>query len=52
MKTYQQMVSLFERANELLISQDQVLFLTEVNELTLCGALMLHLRDLIREDSS
>lgn len=52
MKTYEQMVDLFERANSLFVENDRDLFVSNINERTLCGALMLHLRNLIRNDPS
>ena len=41
MKTYDEMVALFERANTHLLQQDRALFSSQVSERTLCGALML-----------
>lgn len=52
MKTYEQMVDLFERANSLFVENDRDLFVSDVNERTLCGALMAHLQGLIRNDPS
>ena len=43
------MVSLFEQANTQFINSDCSLIWSNVNERTLCGALMLHLHDLIKE---
>lgn len=50
MKTYAEMVALFERANTQLLQQDRALFSSQVSERTLCGALMLQLNDCISED--
>lgn len=47
MKAYNEMVSLFEDANRSFISNDLDLFNSNVSERTLCGALMLHMHDLI-----
>jgi len=47
MKSYEEMVLLFEDANSILIINDLDLFESRVSERTLCGALMLHLHDLI-----
>ena len=52
MKTYEQMVDLFERASRLLVENDRDLFISDVNERTLCGALMVHLQGLIHNDSA
>lgn len=52
MKTYNEMVDLFERANRTFLQKDIDLFYSGVSERTLCGALMLHLHDLIALDSS
>lgn len=50
MKTYDQMVRLFECANEQFLETDYDLITSNVNERTLCGALMLHLWDQIKDD--
>ena len=50
MKTYAEMVALFERANTQLLQQDRALFSSQVSERTLCGALMLLLNNCISED--
>ena len=50
MKTYDEMVALFEQANTQLLQQDRALFGNQVSERTLCGALMLQLNDCISED--
>lgn len=50
MKTYDEMVALFERANTHLLQQDRALFSSQVSERTLCGALMLQLNDCVSKD--
>jgi hypothetical protein len=50
MKTYNEMVSLFENANRTFMNGDRDLFESNVSERTLCGALMLHMHDLIARD--
>lgn len=52
MKTYNEIMHLFEQANNLLLRDDHVLFENQVSERTLCGALMLHIHDTIKEDHS
>ena len=52
MKSYEEMVSLFENANSILLTNDLDLFESSVSERTLCGALMLHLHDLIADKPS
>ena len=47
MKTYQEMINLFESANSTFLAQDNALFANQVSERTLCGALMLHFHDII-----
>ncbi len=47
MKTYQEMVELFERANQTFINTNQQLFYNNFSERRLCGALMLCLHELI-----
>jgi predicted transport protein len=47
MITYQEMVDLFECANAAFLKHDKVLFVNQVSERTLCGALMLHFHDII-----
>lgn len=42
MKTYDELVSLFEEANLAFLQGEHSLFRTEVAERTLCGVLMLH----------
>lgn len=49
MKTYDELVSLFEEANLAFLQAEHSLFRTEVAERTLCGALMLHIHDIIKE---
>lgn len=50
MKTYNEIKRLFERANTSFLLQDRSLFECNVSERTLCGALMLHIHDLIKND--
>ena len=50
MKTYDELVSLFEEANLAFLQGEHSLFRTEVAERTLCGVLMLHIHDIIKED--
>lgn len=50
MKTYDEITKLFEEANCNLLKIDGDLFATQVSERTLCGALMLHIHDLIKDD--
>ena len=52
MKTFDQMVELFEAANEAFLKEDKDLIFSGINERTLCGALMLHLHDEIQADTS
>ena len=52
MKSYEEMISLFEDANSELLNRDLSLFESEASERTLCGALMLHMHDLIHDDPS
>lgn len=49
---YDELVSLFEEANLAFLQAEHSLFRTEVAERTLCGALMLHIHDIIKEDDS
>ena len=51
-KTVNDIKRLFEKANDLLLKKDKELFVSRLNERTLCGALMLHLHDLIKHDST
>ena len=44
--------SLFEEANLAFLQGEHSLFRTEVAERTLCGVLMLHIHDIIKEDDS
>ena len=50
MKTYQEMINLFESANVAFLKHDKALFANQVSERTLCGALMLHIHDIIACD--
>ena len=50
MKSYREMVDLFERANAAFLKHDKALFANQVSERTLCGALMLHIHDIISRD--
>lgn len=50
MKTYEELIELFHLANSRILSADKDLFDSQVSERTLCGALMLHLHDLITDD--
>lgn len=52
MKTYDELVVLFENANSLFLQNNHSLLERKVAERTLCGALMLHIHDLIKEDHS
>ena len=52
MKTYEEVVELFENANGAFLNYDLELFESRVSERTLCGALMLHIHDLIIGDPS
>ena len=52
MKTYEEIVELFQTTNNGLLSTDRSLFVNGVSERTLCGALMLHIHDFIRSDPS
>lgn len=47
MKTYEQMVDLFERANSYFLQNEGELLNSKVSERSLCGALMLHIHNLI-----
>ena len=51
MITPSELKKLFEVANATLLEQDYALFTSKVNERTVCGALMSHLRDLTKEDN-
>lgn len=44
MKSYEEMVALFEKANKAFLENDVGLLCNDVAERTLCGALMYHLR--------
>lgn len=52
MKTYEELVTIFENANRAFLLAERSLFRTKVAERTLCGALMLHIHDTIKEDDS
>ena len=52
MKTCNEIIHLFEQANDRLLRDDHVLFENQVSERTLCGALMLHIHDIIKDDHS
>ena len=52
MKTYEELVTIFENANCAFLLAERSLFRTKVAERTLCGALMLHIHDTIKEDDS
>lgn len=49
MSVYEDMKHIFETANMLLIQADRSLFKMKVSERTLCGALMLHLHEVLKE---
>ena len=50
MKTYREMIRLFECANATFLKYDKALLANQVSERTLCGALMLHIHDIISRD--
>lgn len=50
MKTYDKMVDLFEKSNERFLERDKSLFINQVSERTLCGALMLHIDRILHDD--
>ena len=50
MKIYHEMVRLFESANAAFLKHDKALFANQVSERTLCGALMLHIHNIISRD--
>lgn len=52
MKTYYEIASLFEQANNDLLITDRSLFVNQVSERTLCGALMLSIYNIIKPDLS
>lgn len=52
MKTFEELVTLFENANHDFLHEDCSLFSTQVAERTLCGALMLHIHDIIKNDDT
>lgn len=45
----QELINIFEKANDMFIINDNDLFTTGVSERTLCGALMLHLHEVSKE---
>src|SRR5471030_2605224 len=45
----EELINIFEKANEMLIINDNDLFTTGVSERTLCGALMLHLHEVLKK---
>lgn len=51
MKTYKDMISLFEQANKDFLAANQDLLATQVSERTLCGALMLHIYKIISKSN-
>ena len=50
MKSYREMIRLFECANAAFLKHDKALLANQVSERTLCGALMLHIHDIISRD--
>ena len=52
MKTYKELINIFEQANKNFLIKDRSLLYTQVSERTLCGALMLHINDIIKKDNS
>lgn len=52
MKNVNDIIKLFEKANDRLLLKDKGLFTSNVNERTICGALMVHLHDLIKNNKS
>jgi hypothetical protein len=52
MKNYDEIVTLFERANGAFLEAEQSLFRSQVAEQTLCSALALHLKALVPQDKS
>lgn len=52
MKTYKDILNIFEIANRNFLAEEQSLFDNHVAERTLCGALMLWLHDIIKNDDS
>lgn len=52
MKTYAEMVTLFERVNDVFLEGEQGLLRNQVSEQALCGRLMLHLNASIAQDES
>lgn len=52
MKSVNDIIKLFEKANNRLLLKNKGLFASNVNERTICGALMIHLHDLIKNNKS
>lgn len=52
MKTYAEMITLFESANDIFLEREKRLLFDQVSEQALCGRLMLHLNTLIAQDES
>lgn len=52
MKNVNDIIKLFEKANDRLLLKDKGLFTSNVNERTICGALMVQLHDLIKNNRS
>ena len=52
MKNFAELKQLFEQANSEFLKKEKCLFANKVSERTLCGALMLHLHDIIAKDPS
>lgn len=50
MKTYNEMVALFEKSNARFLERDKSLLAVKVSERTLCGALMLQINNLLRSN--
>ena len=50
--TYNEMVDLFEKSNARFLKRDRSLFINQVSERTLCGALMLHIDRILRDDQN
>ncbi|MDO5567454.1 MAG: hypothetical protein Q4G59_12405 [Planctomycetia bacterium] len=52
MKTYDDLVTLFEKTNSIFINENLDLFHIRVSERTLCGALMLSIHEMLRKDKT
>ena len=50
METYDKMVALFEKSNARFLERDRSLFINQISERTLCGALMLHIDRILHDD--